>query len=111
MGGDTNSYSRLDDWNHHYSTTNPTKLITHDVLLEQTNLKDVIGHRDCYGEKNNAILRCRIDFLYASPKLFNCITNSTMLTDSWSGPTKAWEFHTSFTDPSDHTPVYVEFKL
>ena len=111
LGGDTNSYSRLDDWSHHYSSTDPTKLITHDVLLEQTNLKDVIGHRDCYGEKNNAILRCRIDFLYASPKLFNCITNSTMLTDSWSGPTKAWEFHTSFTDPSDHTPVYVEFKL
>ena len=111
LGGDTNSYSRIDDWSHHLSTSDPTKLITHDVLLEQTNLKDVIGHRDCYGEKNNVIFRCRIDFLYASPKLFDCITNSIMMMDSWSGPIKSWEYHTSFSDPSDHTPVYVEFKL
>ena len=111
LGGDTNSYTRIDDWSHHLSTSDPTKLITHDVLLEQTNLKDVIGHRDCYGEKNNVIFRCRIDFLYASPKLFDCITNSIMMMDSWSGPIKSWEYHTSFSDPSDHTPVYVEFKL
>ena len=111
LAGDTNSYSRMDDWSHHLSTSNPTKLITHDVLLEQTYMKDVLAHRDCYGEKNNVVFRCRIDFIYTSPKLFDCITNSIMMMDSWSGPIKSWEYHPSFSDPSDHTPVYVEFKL
>ena len=101
----------MDDWSHHLSTSNPTKLITHDVLLEQTYMKDVLAHRDCYGEKNNVVFRCRIDFIYTSPKLFDCITNSIMMMDSWSGPIKSWEYHSSFSDPSDHTPVYVEFKL
>ena len=111
LAGDTNSNSRMDDWSHHLSTSNPTKLITHDVLLEQTYMKDVLAHRDCYGEKNNVVFRCRIDFIYTSPKLFDCITNSIMMMDSWSGPIKSWEYHSSFSDPSDHTPVYVEFKL
>ena len=109
--GDTNSYSRMDDWSSKYSEKDPTKLITHDVILNQTNLKDVIAHRDCYGEKNNAILRCRIDFIYASPKMFDHITNSIMLMDSWCGPIKKWEYYTSFSDPSDHTPVLADFKF
>ena len=109
--GDTNSYSRMDDWSSKLSQTDPTKLITHDVILEQTYLKDVIAHRDCYGEKNNVMFRCRIDFIYTSPKMFDCLTNSIMLMDSWSGPNGKWEYHTSFSDPSDHTPVYAEFKF
>ena len=109
--GDTNSYSRMDDWSTKYSEKDPTKLITHDVILNQTYLKDVIAHRDCYGEKNNAILRCRIDFIYASPKMFDHITNSIMLMDSWCGPIKKWEYYTSFSDPSDHTPVLADFKF
>ena len=109
--GDTNSYSRMDDWSTKYSEKDPTKLITHDVILNQTNLKDVIAHRDCYGEKNNAILRCRIDFIYASPKMFDHITNSIMMMDNWCGPIKKWEYYTSFSDPSDHTPVLADFKF
>ncbi|MBO5235024.1 MAG: metal-dependent hydrolase [Alistipes sp.] len=109
--GDTNSHSRMDDWSTKYSEKDPTKLITHDVILNQTNLKDVIAHRDCYGEKNNAMLRCRIDFIYASPKMFDHITNSIMLMDNWCGPIKKWEYHTSFSDPSDHTPVLADFKF
>ena len=111
FGGDTNSNSRLDDWYTKYSTSDPTRLITHDVVLNQTKLKDVIASRDCYGEKNNVMFRSRIDVLYASPKMFDAITNSTMLTDIWTGPNGKWEYHTSFSDPSDHTPVLVEFKL
>ena len=109
--GDTNSHSRMDDWSTKYSQSDPTKLITHDVILNQTNLKDVIAHRDCYGEKNNVMFRCRIDFIYTSPKMFDCITNSIMLMDSWCGPNGKWEYYTSFSDPSDHTPVYAEFKF
>ena len=111
FGGDTNSNSRLDDWYTKYSTTEPHRLITHDVVLNQTNLKDVISSRDCYGEKGNAMFRSRIDVLYASPKMFDCITNSTMLMDSWTGPNSPWEYYSGFAYPSDHTPVLVEFKL
>ena len=111
FGGDTNSNSRLDDWYTKYSTSDPTRLITHDVVLNQTQLKDVIASRDCYGEKTNVMFRSRIDILYASPKMFDMITNSTMLMDCWTGPNGKWEYYTSFNDPSDHTPVLVEFKL
>ena len=111
FGGDTNSHSRTDDWYRKLSTSNPTKLITHDVVLNQTNLKDVINHRDCYGEKGNAWFRSRIDVLYASPKMFDCITNSIMLMDDWADTMGPWEWYTSFRDPSDHTPVLVDFQL
>ena len=111
FGGDTNSNSRLDDWSTKYSTSAPHRLITHDVVLNKTNLKDVIASRDCYGEKNNVMFRSRIDILYASPKMFDCITNSIMLMDDWTGPLPAWTYHTSFHDPSDHTPVLVDFNL
>ncbi len=111
LGGDTNSHSRTDDWYRGLSKSDPTKLITHDVILNQTNLKDVVNHRDCHGEKGNAWFRSRIDILYASPKMFDCITNSTMLMDNWCGPNGKWQYHNSFNDPSDHTPVIVEFKL
>ena len=111
LGGDTNSHSRTDDWYRKLSTSDPTKLITHDVVLNQTNLKDVVNHRDCYGEKGNVWFRSRIDILYASPKMFDCITNSIMLMDSWADEMGAWEWHKDFRDPSDHTPVLVDFKL
>ena len=111
LGGDTNSHSRTDDWYRKLSTSDPTKLITHDVVLNQTNLKDVVNHRDCYGEKGNVWFRSRIDILYASPKMFDCITNSIMLMDSWADVMEAWEWHKEFRDPSDHTPVLVDFKL
>jgi hypothetical protein len=112
LGGDTNSNSRLDDWYTKYSTSSrPSRLITHDVILNQTDLKDVVVSRDCNGQKGNAMFRSRIDILYASPKMFDCITNSTMLMDSWCGPNGSWEYHDAFRDPSDHTPVIVEFKL
>ena len=111
LGGDTNSYSRVDDWHHKLSNSDPTVLLAHDVVLNQTSLKDVIALRECYGEKNNVMFRSRIDILYASPKMFDCITNSIMLMDSWTGPVKTWEYYSTFRDPSDHTPVYVEFKL
>jgi hypothetical protein len=112
LGGDTNSNSRLDDWYTKYSTSSrPSRLITHDVVLNQTNLKDVIASRDCYGEKGNVMFRSRIDILYASPKMFDCITNSIMLMDDWADTMDPWVWHTAFRDPSDHTPVLVDFKL
>ena len=111
FGGDTNSNSRLDDWSTKYSTSAPHRLITHDVVLNNTNLKDVIASRDCYGEKNNVMFRSRIDILYASPKMFDCITNSIMLMDDWTGPLPAWTYHTEFRDPSDHTPILVDFNI
>ena len=111
FGGDTNSNSRLDDWSTKYSSSDPTRLITHDVVLNNTNLKDVIASRDCYGEKNNVMFRSRIDILYASPKMFDMITNSIMLMDDWTGPLPAWSYHTEFRDPSDHTPVLVDFNI
>ena len=53
----------------------------------------------------------RIDILYASPKMFDHITNSIVLMDDWLDVLGPWEYHTSFRDPSDHRPVIVDFNL
>ena len=41
--GDTNSRSRLDNWYYDYADDNTTFLV-HDVILNNTNLKDVIDN-------------------------------------------------------------------
>ena len=110
FGGDTNSRSRLDAWYHNYTTDHPI-LLTHDVVRNQTNLKDVIG--DYYPSDyfmSSTYGAARIDILYASPKMFDCIENSITLIDNWCYPrltdnVRDWQY------PSDHRPVVVDFKL
>ena len=110
LGGDTNSRSRLDAWYHNYAD-DFIGLTTHDVVLKQTNLKDVIAHR--YPSNyffTSTYANARIDILYASPKMFDRIENSVMLIDNWCYPrltdnVQGWQY------PSDHRPVLVDFDM
>ena len=108
--GDTNSRSRLDAWYHKYDEDNPC-LLTHDVVRNQTNLKDVIGDR--YPRNyfmSSTYASARIDFIYLSPKLFDRIDNSITLIDEWCRPrltdnVQGWQA------PSDHRPVLVDLNM
>ena len=110
FGGDTNACSRLDNWFYGYDT-NSTKLMTHNILLDQTDLKDVIGCRypnsfmaSNYGES-------RIDILYASPEIYKMLDNAVILIDEWLSDSKKSEYVSSFYDVSDHRPLLMDFDL
>jgi hypothetical protein len=110
FGGDTNSRSRLDAWYHKYAD-DYIGLTTHDVVRNQTNLKDIIG--DYYPKGyffTSTYSAARIDFLYASPKMFERIDNSIMLIDEWCRPRKNGNVQ-DWQAPSDHRPVIVDFNL
>ena len=110
FGGDTNSRSPLDAWFHNYAEDDPN-LITHKVVRNQTNLKDVIGDyypRDYF--MSSTYGNARIDILYASPKMFDRIENSITLIDNWCYPhrtdnVRGWQY------PSDHRPILVDFMM
>lgn len=110
FGGDTNSRSPLDAWfNGH--TDEDLILLPHKLVRSQTNLKDVIGDRyprdyfmtTTYGSS-------RIDILYASPKMFDCIENSITLIDNWCYP-RMTDNVRDFYYPSDHRPILVDFVM
>ena len=113
LGGDTNSRSPHDAW-FYGSSLHSTYYLPHKHIQENTNLKDVVSDR--YPKDDSHFFTstygsARIDILYASPKMFDLITNSIVLMDDWVDELQPWEYHTSFRDPSDHRPVIVDFKL
>ena len=110
FGGDTNSRSPLDAWYHNFADDDPN-LVTHKVVRNQTNLKDVIADRyprDYF--MSSTYGGARIDILYASPKMFDRIENSITLIDHWCYPrvtdnVRGWQY------PSDHRPILVDFMM
>ena len=114
LGGDTNSRSPYDEWYYGTSTFAPCKYLVHKHIIENTDLKDVIADRLPKDETHFVTTTygaTRIDFLYASPKLFDAITNSVTLMDSWTNEITRWEYYNQFWYPSDHRPIVVDFKL
>lgn len=110
VGGDTNSTSRLDNWYKGYAS-NSTKLLTHDVVLNQTDLKDVIGHRFPGIFAASTMGTSRIDIMYASPKMYDMMDNVMTIWDSWTALTAKSVYYSSFSDPSDHLPLIMDFDL
>ena len=111
FGGDTNSRSRLDNWYYGYAEDSPA-LTAHDVVLNQTALKDMIGHRypGCFMVTNGGNTS-RIDIMYASPAMYDIADNAITLIDSWIAQTAKSEYYSSFYSPSDHKPLLMDFDL
>ena len=104
--GDMNSRSRKDNWYYGYADDS-TVLITQDVVLQQTNLLDIIAETwpgtFCSSTYGNA----RIDFMYASPSMMTRVVDAGFVLDKWTIPHKTPYFY----DPSDHRPILVDFQL
>lgn len=110
FGGDTNSRSRHDSWYYSYAQDSPAYL-THDIIHNQTNMKDVIS--DYYPRNyfmSSTYANARIDILYVSPKMFDRIENSITLIDDWCAPRKDGNVR-DYQSPSDHRPVLVDFNI
>ncbi len=107
--GDTNSLSRVDNWYYDYSPDN-TQFLTHDVILNKTNLKDVIAET-CPGVFiPSGEGDVRIDFVYASPTMMARVVDALFLLDKWTMPAKS-VWYSPFWEPSDHHPILVDFEI
>lgn len=110
MAGDTNAHSPLDSWYYGYEDDD-TRLLTHKIVRNQTNLKDVIGDRypanhfmESYPTHN------RIDFIYVSPAMFGRIDNGITLIDEWCRPRRNGNVRNWYA-PADHRPLLVDFVM
>ena len=110
LGGDTNAKSRCDNWFYGLEE-NSTKFLTHDVLLNYTSLKDIIGCRYPDSFMSSTHSDNRIDILYVSPEIYNMIDNAAMIMDEWLAEGKRSEYVSSFYNRSDHRPMIVDIDL
>ena len=110
--GDMNSRSRLDNGTYGYAANN-TLLLTQDVILNQTDMKDVI--QELYPGPDNFMASTygtsRIDYVYVSPSLMDKVVNAFILADQWNYQGAKSPYVADFRMPSDHRPIIVDFAL
>ena len=112
--GDFNSISRLDA-EHYAAQSSNTVWLVHDYLLNNTYMKDIIAERNApedYFSSINGDSR-RIDYMYASPAMYDRIQSAAIVIDSWTvlSQDKSISDKGYFCTPSDHRPILVDFKM
>lgn len=113
MMGDFNSISSLDA--EHHTDINDTNWLLHDHILGKDYLKDIIAERNApedFFSSINGDSR-RIDFIYASPAMYDRIESTAIIIDSWTvlSQDKSVSDKGYFCRPSDHRPILVDFKM
>lgn len=113
MMGDFNSISSLDA--EHHTGINDTNWLLHDHILGKDYLKDIIAERNApedFFSSINGDSR-RIDFIYASPAMYDRIESAAIIIDSWTvlSQDKSVSDKGYFCRPSDHRPILVDFKM
>lgn len=113
MMGDFNSISSLDA--EHHTGINDTNWLLHDHILGKDYLKDIIAERNApedFFSSINGDSR-RIDFIYASPAMYDRIESTAIIIDSWTvlSQDNSVSDKGYFCRPSDHRPILVDFKM
>lgn len=109
MAGDFNAVSPKDNWVYRLPD-DATQLLTHRYILENTPYVDVIWERNTRDFLTTTFERKRIDFVYCSPALNDCVTYAEIVEDGYTRPTRH-EKVKSFQNPSDHLPIIVKFNI
>lgn len=110
MLGDNNSWSRLDNWFYKYPADD-SRLLAQDYVLESTPYVDVIA-RQHPGEFHPTMPSPkRIDFIYCTPALYDCVTRAEVVRDDYTEPVRDPKKLSNFWHPSDHRPIVVDFDL
>jgi exonuclease III len=109
MAGDFNAVSPKDNWVYQYPE-NSTKLLTHKYILENTPYVDVIWERSPRNFYTTTFEKKRIDFVYCSPALYECVQDAQIVEDSYTRPVRDHRVK-GFQRPSDHLPIIVSFKI
>ncbi len=109
--GDLNSRSRLDNWHLGYPA-NDTRLLTQDVVLNQTKLHDAVY--EFYQPPKNYVSTtggaARIDYVYLSSPLMEKVKGVVVVGDKWMTQSPSI-YVPSFYDPSDHRPILIDLEL
>lgn len=110
MMGDFNAISRLD--NRFYGfRADTTAFLCNDYVLEATPYIDVISKKYPDSLVSTIHGRKRIDYVYCTPPLYNCITHAEVIRDSYTTPRRDPQKLSNFWHPSDHCPILVDFDL
>ena len=111
MMGDFNSRSRVDNDKYGYADDDP-KLLVHDYIRANTPYIDVIKEKypgefkPSVGSKGS-----RIDFVYCTKPLYDCITYADIIWDDYTTPIRDPQNLSNFWRPSDHLPIIVDFDM
>lgn len=107
--GDTNAKSIVDNFYYKQSESD-TQFLCHNALYQTTDLVDIISDR-YPGFYITSVLseKARIDIMYASPKMNECVSRAQILTDDWCTLNRCPYVTSYFGMPSDHSPVLVDF--
>lgn len=112
MMGDCNSWSRLDNWVYRFDE-NDSRLSAQDYVLEHTPYVDLIArwHPLEFHPTHPASTYKRIDFIYCTPALYDCVTQAEVIKDAYTVPVRDPQKLSNFWHPSDHLPIVVDFDL
>lgn len=110
MLGDFNARSRVDNAVYGYPEDD-TRLLTHDYVLQNTPYVDVIAEKYPGEFKTTIHGTARIDVVYCTRPLYECITHAEVITDAFTDPVRDPGKLSNFWHPSDHRPIVVDFKL
>ena len=110
VAGDMNSRSRCDNWLYNYDAQS-TQFLAHDLVGSQSNLVDVMHNAfggNCVMATTSGL--ARLDYIYASPALNNCVERAAVVIDSWCSSAKNGNAR-DWLAPSDHRPLLIDFAL
>lgn len=110
MMGDFNARSRRDSTRYNYAKDDPRYLV-HDYILANTPYLDVIKEK--YPDEfipSIGSRKGRIDFVYCTRPLYDCITDASIVWDDYTTPVRDSSY-THFWHPSDHLPILVDFDV
>lgn len=110
MMGDFNAWSRLDNWIYGYAEDD-SRFRACDYVMEHTPYEDVIGRRHRGKFCPTLHTTKRIDFVFCTPMLYDCIVNAEVLVDDYTDPVRDPKRLSNFWHPSDHRPILVDFDL
>lgn len=111
MMGDFNSKSPNDE--HYYKLgTGSTQYLAQKQILETTDYHDIIAEQ-YPGAFMTSVCSAtsRIDYMFASPQMYERVANAVILTDSWANPYQVENVTGYLCFPSDHRPVLVDFRM
>ena len=108
MMGDFNSISIQDNWVYEYEPDD-TRFLVHDYILGKTPYHDIIAERHPGAFFTSTGGRRRIDYVYTTKALRDCVRDARILTDSYTQPVRDSLNISNFYHPSDHRPILVDY--
>lgn len=112
MMGDFNSKSPVDNFHYNWPLDS-TAFLVHDFIRNNTPYIDVIAEK--YPDEFITSIGGdgRIDYVYATKPLYDCIEHAEILQNdgSWLTLVRDPQKLSNFWQPSDHRPIIVDFKI